>query len=327
MQWMRRTKYGRWILAGVIASVGAGAFGVVQMTSAAPNNSPAALVPITPCRLFDTRPGGDNVGVRSSPIGPGETFVTNVWGANGRCAIPTTATAVALNVTFVNPSADSVLTVFPADAALPQASNLNWVKGQAPTPNAVTVALSATGQLAFWNLFGTVDVITDVAGYYEPGGVATQGPKGDTGPQGPTGAQGPKGDTGATGPKGADGQTPGQTNAWGRVSTAPTLTGQFHATAVTEASPGHICVQVESTVVITAASVVIATIDGDGSSTSYVGTPGTGALAHVEAITDPAVTTLQCAPNSILFLTGRLNADGSMTALNEPFFFLTATGT
>src|ERR1700712_5892225 len=202
MQWMRRTKYGRWIVAGVIASVGAGAFGVVQMTSAAPNNSPAALVPITPCRLFDTRPGGDNIGLRSTPIGENESWATQVSGAHGNCSIPTTATAVALNITFVNPSANSVLTVYPADADLPKASNLNWVKGQAPSPNAVTVALSASGALRFWNLFGSVDVIADIAGYYQPGGVGAQGPKGD---KGDVGAMGVRGDTGAKGDAGVKG--------------------------------------------------------------------------------------------------------------------------
>lgn len=79
------------------------------------------------------------------------------------------------------------------------ASNLNWQAGQAPTPNAVTASLSADGALAFYNLAGTVDVLVDIVGYYEPaaaGGAGPAGPRGATGPAGPAGA------TGATGPAG-----------------------------------------------------------------------------------------------------------------------------
>ncbi|MEO5901684.1 MAG: hypothetical protein ABIR68_16370 [Ilumatobacteraceae bacterium] len=310
----------------MVASLGAGAFGVVQMTSAAPNNSPAALVPITPCRLFDTRPGNDNVGGRAAPIGPGEILVTSVWGANGRCSIPTSATAVALNVTFVNPSADSVLTVFPSDAPLPAASNLNWVKGQAPTPNAVTVALSADGRVAFWNLFGTVDVIADVAGYYEPTAGGPQGPKGDTGARGETGGQGPKGDTGAQGPQGVQGpqgEPPGATNTWGRVvlTPSPALVGQFQTGGFAKIGTGRFCITAAPQITVTANTVATATIDG-------APTYNAAELTQVVAVTDPLVTTPQCPPNSILFLTSRLDAaTDTGIAVDEPFHFITTQAT
>jgi hypothetical protein len=80
--------------------------------------------------------------------------------------IPGDAVGVALDVVIVNPSAPSYLTVFPADADRPLASNLNWVAGQAPTPNAVLAALSADGRLAFYNLAGTVDIAVDINGYF-----------------------------------------------------------------------------------------------------------------------------------------------------------------
>jgi hypothetical protein len=57
--------------------------------------------------------------------------------------------------------------MFPADAPLPNASNLNWSAGQAPTPNAVTVDLSADGNVNVFNERGTVNVIIDIAGYYD----------------------------------------------------------------------------------------------------------------------------------------------------------------
>jgi hypothetical protein len=128
----------------------------------------SVLVPIAPCRLFDTRTGADNVGTRATPLRAGETFVQAVRGTNGKCTVPTDATAVALNVTAVNSTADSYLTVFPADVAAPLASNLNWRAGAAPTPNKVDVKLSVDGMIGLFNLAGQVDVIADVVGFYVP---------------------------------------------------------------------------------------------------------------------------------------------------------------
>ncbi len=157
----------RWAAIGAAAAVAFGAVGAVTL-SAAGSSQPTALVPITPCRLLDTRPGDDNVGARATPFGPNETFAVAVHGTNGECTIPATATGVSMNVTVLNGTAGSFLTVFPADVAVPRASSLNWGPGQPPTPNAVTSPLSAGGMLGIFNLAGTVDVIADVVGYYQP---------------------------------------------------------------------------------------------------------------------------------------------------------------
>ena len=122
-------------------------------------------MPIAPCRLFDTR-SASAVGARSTPLSAGETYTQKVTGDNGNCSIPPAATAVAMNVTIVNPSATSFLTVYPADAPQPTASNLNWVGNQAATPNKVDVKLSATGEIKLFNNGGTVDVVADIVGYY-----------------------------------------------------------------------------------------------------------------------------------------------------------------
>ena len=172
--------------------------GSVLAGSAAPAPTTSTFVPITPCRLIDTRPA-TQVGPRSTPIAAQETYTATVWGQNGKCDIPTTATGISMNVAIVNPTGNSFLTVHPADATNPGTANLNWVARQAPTPNAVTSALSADGKLAIFNYAGTVDIAADVVGYYTPGGGA-KGPTGDTGPTGPTGL------TGATGPRGPAGR-------------------------------------------------------------------------------------------------------------------------
>ena len=123
-----------------------------------------------------------------------------MWGTNAACTIPDTATAVGMNVTFVNPTAPGFLTVFPAgDAPDPWTSNLNWVAGQAPAPNAVTTPLSANGKIGLYNNAGTVDVIVDIVGYYE---LSTSGAPGIQGPPGTPGIQGIQGIPGVQGIKG-----------------------------------------------------------------------------------------------------------------------------
>jgi len=169
----------------VAAVVVAAATTVSVITSVSAGSSTASsFVPITPCRLFDTRPAPDTVGSRSVSLGAGDVFTAQTWGTNGNCTIPAGATALSLNVVAIGPSAASYLTVYPGSGARPTASSLNWIAGQAPTPNAVTAALDADGRVSFYNLAGNVDLAVDVVGYYE---ASTSGPAGPAGPQGAPG--------------------------------------------------------------------------------------------------------------------------------------------
>jgi hypothetical protein len=157
----------RWaaIGAAVAVAVGAGGIGIARATVT--TGARPVFVSITPCRLVDTRPAPTTVGTRATPLNPAETATFTVHGSNGNCTIPTGAVAIDANVTITAPTSDGFLTMFPADAALPNASNLNWTAGQAPTPNAVTVDLSADGKVKVFNERGTVNVIIDIVGYYE----------------------------------------------------------------------------------------------------------------------------------------------------------------
>ncbi|MEP7047465.1 MAG: hypothetical protein ABI949_12330 [Ilumatobacteraceae bacterium] len=158
----------RWSVTGAIAMVIFGVAGLSGSTSATVGSGERTVfVPITPCRLLDTRPGSDNVGQRQAPIRNNETFITTVRGVNGNCNLPGGAVGVSMNVTAVDPSASSFLVVYPSDGVRGPGSNLNWVAGQAPVPNAVTTKLSADGKVAIYNLSGNVDVIADINGYYE----------------------------------------------------------------------------------------------------------------------------------------------------------------
>lgn len=151
---------------GAALAVTIGSGGILTTSAASSSGERGVFVPIAPCRLFDTRPAPDNVGGRIGALGPGESFVATVRGTNGNCTIPADAIGVSMNVAIIQPSSASFLTVYPSDAARPVAANLNWVAGQAPTPNAVTARLSTDGKVAFYNLAGTVHIAADVNGYY-----------------------------------------------------------------------------------------------------------------------------------------------------------------
>jgi len=156
----------RWTAIGAGIAVVLGAGGLMTATAVTNSGAKSVFVAVTPCRVMDTRPAPRTVGPRSKPVGPAETHTIAITGTNGNCTIPAEATAVSLNVTAVNPTADSFLTVFPADAPQPVASSLNFVGGQNPVPNAVTVDLSADGRISFFNNGGTVDIVADIVGYY-----------------------------------------------------------------------------------------------------------------------------------------------------------------
>ena len=70
-----------------------------------------------------------------------------------------------LNVTATGPTAASYLTVWPAGASQPLASNLNFTSGET-VPNLVTVAVPSSGEVSIYNADGSTDVVVDVEGYY-----------------------------------------------------------------------------------------------------------------------------------------------------------------
>jgi YVTN family beta-propeller protein len=156
--------------------------------SGATSSNETVFVPIEPCRLVDTR-AAEAIGPRNTPL-PENTAVTfTAWDSgddNSTCEIPASATAVGTNTTAVGPTANSFLTLFPEGTPVPNASNLNYTAGQAPTPNSATIPLSATGKFNAINRFGTVDLIIDINGYYQPStNIGATGPQGPVGPAGP----------------------------------------------------------------------------------------------------------------------------------------------
>jgi hypothetical protein len=90
--------------------------------------------------------------------------------------VPTTGvSAVVLNVTAVDQTANGVFTVFPTGTTRPLASNLNWIPGQT-VPNRVVVPLTAgVGQESIYNPLGSADAVVDVNGYFTDSTAAGSG--------------------------------------------------------------------------------------------------------------------------------------------------------
>jgi acetyl esterase/lipase len=118
---------------------------------------------VKPCRLVDTR----------GPAGPGgaprlDAGTVRVFPASGVCGIPPEATALALNVTVIGPSAQGFLTLYEAGAARPLSSTLNFRTGETRCNNAIVPLAGFPRALAVYGGFGNggVDVVIDVNGSF-----------------------------------------------------------------------------------------------------------------------------------------------------------------
>ncbi|GAA1501025.1 hypothetical protein GCM10009760_63490 [Kitasatospora kazusensis] len=126
----------------------------------------------SPARLLDTRYG---TGADKAKVQTGGSVDLQVAGVGG---VPQGATAVTLNVTATDPTADGFLTVYPSGQDRPTASNLNWSAGTT-IANLVTVPV-VNGKVSFYagGRPGGVDVIADLVGYYGADGYDTYRPTG-----------------------------------------------------------------------------------------------------------------------------------------------------
>ena len=112
--------------------------------------------PLTPQRILDTR-------VTPPGITSGGTYTLQL---TGKGTVPSSGVeAVVLNLTVANPSGASFLEVYPTGTARPSASNLNFLPGQT-VANRVIAMLGTNGSVTIFNLYGTADLIVDVAGWF-----------------------------------------------------------------------------------------------------------------------------------------------------------------
>lgn len=177
----------RWSIAAVAAAVLVAGVSTAAASSSgdAPNPAPHAVAPaagalaaassaqdlftpITPCRILDTR--------LSTPMAANTTrtfYVTGTTGfapqggKSGGCGIPAGATAIAGTVTSVGSTATGWLTLYPAGAALPNASMLSYPKGMTITSGETTTIAGGAAKPLAIRVHAQTNVVFDVTGYYQ----------------------------------------------------------------------------------------------------------------------------------------------------------------
>jgi len=137
-----------------------------QLWAYGPNPAaPASFYTLTPCRVVDTRgPNGPFGGPALQGNGARRAFALA-----GQCGIPSTAVAVAMNVTVDQATGRGDLRVGPAGFASPT-STINFAPGKTRANNAV-VDLTGNPLGSIWvqsDIFpGTTHLVLDVTGYFQ----------------------------------------------------------------------------------------------------------------------------------------------------------------
>jgi hypothetical protein len=144
------------------------------VTDPTPGNNSATdtdtLVPgldyftVAPCRVVDTR---GPVAPNGGPVMQGQQTRTFVM--IGTCGIPSSAKALALNLTVTQSSTAGYVTLFPAGQPLPPTSSINYPVGRTQANNAI-ILLDDTGKMSAFAgqpAGSTVHVIVDVVGYFQ----------------------------------------------------------------------------------------------------------------------------------------------------------------
>ena len=133
--------------------------------------APSAVVPPTPVgytavapqRILDTRTSGQRLGATSS-------LQLSLPGS-----VPSSATAVAINLTGFGASAATNLAVYAGDT-WPGTSNLNLDRKDSVEAVFATVTLDASRSLTVRNQSGQLDVIIDLLGYFDASGTGRYTP-------------------------------------------------------------------------------------------------------------------------------------------------------
>lgn len=126
--------------------------------------NPGVTYSESPVRIVDTRPGAvDPPTYAGKTLTPGQTLTVTVTNANSD-NVPTTASAVIINLTAVHPTAAGYLTIYPTGLARPNTSNVNFAAGENAVANFVEVPIGLNGQVNIYNAFGDTNVLVDVEG-------------------------------------------------------------------------------------------------------------------------------------------------------------------
>lgn len=151
------------------------------------------FVPVTPCRIIDTR---NATGTFGGPIIAGGA-TRDVPVPQSACGIPGNARAYSMNITVVPPAGLSYLSIWPTGQTQPLVSTLNALDGRIAA-NAAIVPAGVNGSVSVF-VSNSSHVLMDINGYFVPSNTASSlafypTPPcrvADTRPVGLTGAFGP----------------------------------------------------------------------------------------------------------------------------------------
>jgi trimeric autotransporter adhesin len=119
-------------------------------------------VPVTPCRVADTRNANGAFGGPAIAAGTSRDFVI----PSSACGIPATATAYSLNVAVVPGGPLGYLTVWPTGQQQPLVASTNSVDGRVKSTAAIVPA-GASGAISVYATNAT-NVVLDINGYFVP---------------------------------------------------------------------------------------------------------------------------------------------------------------
>ena len=126
-----------------------------------------ALHPLNPARVLETRSGLPTIDGQQQGIGALVGGSATEVQIGGRALVPVDATAAVLTVTVTEAAGSGFATVFPCGAAIPTASNINFVAG-ATLANMVVSKLGQGGAVCVFTNQGT-HLVVDVSGYFPLG--------------------------------------------------------------------------------------------------------------------------------------------------------------
>jgi len=176
-------------LAAGTAVTAAGAVSTPHATSHTLATTGLGYTPLaSPVRIADTRAGAtDPATYAGKTLSGGGSLTIDIPAS---AALPSTASAIVVNLSAINPGTGGFLTAYPGGGTLPLAANLTFVKGQTVS-NLVTVGLGAdatSGSPQSFTVYdgptvgGTVDFTADLEGYYSPQTATSGGALNSVGP-------------------------------------------------------------------------------------------------------------------------------------------------
>jgi uncharacterized repeat protein (TIGR03803 family) len=129
-------------------------------TLTGPSSTAVQFIPVTPCRVVDTRNPNGTFGGPPIQGGTYRSFPI----PQGSCNIPATSAAYSLNVTVVPQGRLGYLTIWPTGQNQPVVSTMNSLDGRIKA-NAAIVPAGATGAVSVY-VTNTTNVVLDIDGYF-----------------------------------------------------------------------------------------------------------------------------------------------------------------